>query len=372
MEAFGLFINILLGGVGFSNSLPLVLLQTFGSAFLTLRTLFAAMRRRSPLVKVVASLIPMVLAGTYIIAASIVFGAFFSSAWSSYDLLQLVEGTLNRDFVYELLGWVLAFFLLAAVFTLVYRLGPADFLLNFALELAAAVALLVLYGGLLFEDFPFTIVHLCYLNVELVRLPIYGLFAVIFKVFVLAVSLVIGGLLYEKPYVIPDEGEFWDRQSFWERQAQRYLTRDYLALGVSLLAFGLSVTALFGWIFWDEYGGWPDWVQLSGDEVFGTIALLFFMLLVIGYCLVGILLIWRRLLPGRARCCRRLAEIAREQSPAEECLVWELFYQEIVLPQMTRPEQNSWQLGPTRTVSEHFVIEKKGLSTKLSWRGGSL
>jgi len=69
MQAFNLFIAILLGGVGYANSLFLVLAQTFASAYFVLRTLFTAMQRRSMLVKVMACMIPMVLGGTYIIIA---------------------------------------------------------------------------------------------------------------------------------------------------------------------------------------------------------------------------------------------------------------------------------------------------------------
>ena len=121
MQAFNLFNSIMLGGVGYSNSLPLVLAQTYAAAFLVIRTMFNAMRNRSLLVKTMAILIPMVLGGTYIIASSIVFGAFWSDAWSSYELVRLVAQTLTQDFIYELLAWLAAFALLTVVYSLLYR-----------------------------------------------------------------------------------------------------------------------------------------------------------------------------------------------------------------------------------------------------------
>ena len=181
MQAFNLFIAILLGGVGYANSLFLVLAQTFASAYFVLRTLFTAMQRRSMLVKVMACMIPMVLGGTYIIIASICFGAFFSNHWSAPELLHLVESTLSYDFVYETLLWVGLFALLTLVYSLLYRPKFTEWLLTFGLEIIAALALLVLYGGLLIDNFPFTILHLYLASSFWVKFPIYGLFMLIFK-----------------------------------------------------------------------------------------------------------------------------------------------------------------------------------------------
>ena len=144
MQAFNLFNSITLGGVGYSNSLPLVLAQTYASCFLVIRTMFNAMRNRSLLVKTMAILIPMVLGGTYIIASSIVFGAFWSDAWSSYELVRLVAQTLTQDFIYELLAWLAAFALLTVVYSLLYRTRLWEWLLTFSLEIFTALALMVL------------------------------------------------------------------------------------------------------------------------------------------------------------------------------------------------------------------------------------
>lgn len=366
MQAFNLFITILLGGVGYANSLFLVLAQTFASAYFVLRTLFTAMRRRSVLVKVMASLIPMVLGGTYIIIASIIFGAFFSGYWSAPEMLHLVENTLSYDFVCETLVWVALFALLTLVYSLLYRPKLSEWLLTFGLEIIAALALLVLYGGLLIDGFPFTILHLCLASTFWVKFPIYGLFMLIFKNFVLLCAILIGALLHERQRPLPTPDDYPNRQTFFEKQAQRYLTTDYLALGVSLLLFGLGTTCFFSWIFWDEYGGWPDFSQLSGDELSGTIFLLLFILVVIGYCLVGLLLIGRRLLPHTSRPYRQLAAIAQAQD--DSTAVLEIFYQEIVMPSLQRPENNSWKLGSNTFISEHFIVEKKGLKVQVKWR----
>ncbi len=366
MQAFNLFIAILLGGVGYANSLFLVLAQTFASAFFVLRTLFGAMRRRSLLLKVMASLIPMVIGGTYIIAASIVFGAFFSSYWSATEMLHLVESTLSYDFVYETLGWVGLFALLTLAYSLLYRPRLSEWLLTFGLEIITALALLVLYGGLLIDNFPFTILHLCLASTFWVKFPIYGLFMIIFKNFVLFCGLLIGTLLYERRRPLPNPDDYLDKQSFYEKQAQQYLTTDYLALGVCLFIFGFSVAGFFGWIIWDEYGGWPDLSKLSGDELTGVVFLLLIILVVIGYCLVGLLLIMRRLLPQTSRPYRQLTAIAQAQP--DPAAIIELFYQEIVLPCQQQPERASWQLGRNVQSSLHFVVERKGIKVTVKWR----
>ena len=370
MQAFNLFIAILLGGVGYANSLFLVLAQTFASAYFVLRTLFTAMQRRSMLVKVMACMIPMVLGGTYIIIASICFGAFFSNHWSAPELLHLVESTLSYDFVYETLLWVGLFALLTLVYSLLYRPKFTEWLLTFGLEIIAALALLVLYGGLLIDNFPFTILHLYLASSFWIKFPIYGLYVVIFKNFVLLCGIFIGLLLYERHQPLPNPEDYLDKQTFYEKQAQRYLTTDYLALGASLFVFGLSVTCFFSWIIWDEYGGLPDFNKLNGDELSGAIFMLLFILVVIGYCLVGLLLILRRIFPQTSRPYRQLAAISQTQP--EPAAVLEMFYQEIVLPSWQRPANNSWNLGSNTFISEHFIVERKGFNVKVKWRSPNI
>lgn len=370
MQAFNLFIAILLGGVGYSSSLFLVLAQTYASAFFVLRTLFTAMRRRSILVKVMACMIPMVLGGTYIIIASIIFGAFFSSYWSAPEMLHLVESTLSYDFVYETIGWIGLFVLLTLAYSLLYRPKISEWLLTFGLEIIAALALLILYGGLLIEDFPFTILHLCLASTFWVKFPIYGLFMIIFKNFVLLCGLLIGTLLYERRRPLPNPDDYWDKQTFFEKQAQQYLTTDYLALGICLFVFGLSVLCFFGWIIWDEYGGLPDLSKLSGDELSGAVFMLLFMLVVIGYCLVGLLLIVRRLLPQTSRPYRQLAAIAQAQPDTNA--VMEMFYREIVQPCQQQPERARWHLGRNVQNSPHFIVERKGLKVTVQWKSPNI
>ena len=367
MQAFNLFIAILLGGVGYANSLFLVLAQTYASAFFVLRTMFTAMRRRSMLVKVMAVLIPMVIGGTYIIAASITFGAFFSDAWSSIDLLELLGSTINHDFIYETLGWVGLFFLLTIIYSLLYRLKLSECLLTFGLEVVAAIALLVLYGGLLIPNFPFTIIDLAYANIFLVKFPIYGIFMIIFKNFVLLCSLLIGTLLYERQKPLPNPNDYLDKQSFFEKQAQLYLTTDYMALGVATFTFGLAATIFFGWIFWQEYDGWPDFSKLPAQKVQGLFFLLIVVLLTVTYCLIGMLLIFRRFFPHTSRPYRHLLAICQAQADPDATM--ELFYQEVVLPQLQNPETKSWKLGRDIKNSAHFQVEKRGLGVKVKWRG---
>ena len=367
MQAFNLFINILLGGVGYSNSLLLVLAQTYASAFLVIRTMFNAMRNRSLLVKTMAILIPMVLGGTYLIASSIVFGAFFGDAWASYELVRLVAQTLTQDFIYELLAWLAAFAALTIVYSLLYRTRLWEWLLTFGLEIFTALALLALYGGLLLDGFPFTIVDLCQVNIFLVKFPIYGIFMIIFKDFVLLTSIIIG-LLLREPKVSPDFPEdYREQQVFYEKQAQRYLTRDYLALGVSLFLFGCLASAMFIWIMWGEFAGGAFPAELNSDEVVGAVFIIFITLVTICYALVGLLLIFRRLFPQTARIYRRLLALTPQCGDETELL--RLFYKEIIngFPSGSNPKQSLFAKKNIMS-TEHFIFEQQGMKSTIKWR----
>ena len=54
------------------------------------------------------------------------------------------------------------------VYSLLYRTRLWEWLLTFSLEIFTALALMVLYGGLLLDGFPFTIVDLCQIDIFLV------------------------------------------------------------------------------------------------------------------------------------------------------------------------------------------------------------
>lgn len=367
MQAFNLFVSIMLGGVGYSNSLLLVLAQTYASGFLVVRTMFNAMRSRSLAVKTLAILIPMVIGGTYLIASSIIFGAFFGDAWTSYELVRLVAQTLTRDFIYELLAWLGAFAVLTIIYSLLYRTRLWEWLLTFSLEIFAALALLVMYGGLLLDGFPFTIVDLCQINIFLVKLTIYGIFMIIFKDFVLLTSIIIG-LLLREPKVSSDFPEnYSDQQLFYEKQAKHYLTRDYMAIGVSLFLFGCLATAMFGWIMLDEFSGKPFPPELNSDEYIGLFFIIVITLVTICYALIGLLMIFRRLFPQTARIYRRLLALTPQCGDQTELL--RLFYKEIIIgfPSGENPKQ-SFLAKKNILSSEHFIMEKKGLKTTIKWR----
>ncbi len=367
MQAFNLFNSIMLGGVGYSNSLPLVLAQTYASCFLVIRTMFNAMRNRSLLVKTMAILIPMVLGGTYIIASSIVFGAFWSDAWSSYELVRLVAQTLTQDFIYELLAWLAAFALLTVVYSLLYRTRLWEWLLTFSLEIFTALALMVLYGGLLLDGFPFTIVDLCQIDIFLVKFPIYGIFMIIFKDFVLLTSIVIGLLLREPKNNQEFPEDYREQQFFYEKQAQHYLTRDYLALGVSLFLFGCLTTALFVWILWGEFTKDTVPSELDSNEIIGLVFAIIITLVTICYALVGLLLIFRRIFPQTARLYRKLLALTPQCGDQTELL--RLFYKEIIngFPSGINTKQSLF--AKKNIIStEHFIFEKQGMKSTIKWR----
>lgn len=352
MEILQLFKYITLCGVGYAGlSTAVVLAQTFLSGAMEVKFLFAAMKERSLMVKTVAAMIPMVLAATYIIASSIGFAAFLAGAWEEYNYWLLAELTLNPACMTQMLICVGAFVILTVLYTLRYPMKPLQWLITFGVETAAAAALLVLYGGLFWRVVPFTVIDLCLWDVTALRWPIYGLFTVVFKDFVLIVSLVLGALLRERgPRKDLGGEDAWDWRLRYERQVQRYLTRDYLALGVSLLVFGLATGTFFTVMLMRE-----GLRSFTGSEIGGLIFLIGFILLTyLGFGGVGALLIYRRLRPGTAKIYRQLLSLG------EESTVLRLFYDEMVTG---KPRVQKLQFNVTRATSEHFQFTRAGMKT---------
>lgn len=355
MEIYQLFQYIILCGVGYAGlSTVLVLAQSCLSGAMEVKFLFAAMKERSLMVKTAAVLIPMVLAATYILASTIGFAAFLAGAWEEYNYLLLATLTLNPPCISQMMICVGLFVGLTILYTIRYPMKPLAWLATFGVETLAAVTLLVLYGGLFLPSFPFTVLDLCIWDVSALRWPIYGLFTIVFKDFVLLVSLVLGTLLRERrPRADLGAEDAWDWRVRYERQVQRYLTRDYLALGVSLLAFGLATGTFFlAVVLWEGSG------SLSSREIGGLVFLIGFILLTyFGFGGVGALLIYRRLRPETAKIYRQLLSLGEENT------VLRLFYQEIV---DGTPRTEKLGFNVSRITSEHFQLSKAGLKTTVS------
>lgn len=352
MQILTLFEYIVLCGVGYGGlSTFLVLGQTFLSSAMEVRFLFAAMKKRSVIVKVMSSMIPMVLALTYLIITSIAFTPFLAGAWDEYNYGLLADLTLNVPCVLEMMAAVGVFLLLTVLYSKFYSMKPLEWLITFGVEAVAAISLLVLYGGLFLRSFPFTIFDLCRWDVTLVRWPVYGLFTIVFKDFVLAVSLFLGALLRERrPRREPDMDDVRAWQLRYEIQVQRYLTQDYLAVGVGLLSFGLAAGSFFSVILAGEDLSAPDGEEIAGMVIMiGLIALMF-----LGFCGVGLLLIYRRLRPATAKIYRQLLSLGDHDT------VLRLFYQEMIAE---TPVVRKVQFNSTVTTTRHFKVTRWGMRT---------
>lgn len=352
MQILKLFEYIILCGVGYSGlSVLLVLGQTFLSSAVEVRFLFSAMKNRSVMVKVIVSMIPMVLAVTYLIITAITFTPFLAGAWDEYNYILLADLTLNAPCILEMLAAVGVFLLLTVLYSIVYPMRPLEWLVTFGVESIAAVALIVLYGGLFLRSSPFTIFSLCRLDPGLIRWPIYGLFTIVFKDFLLAVSLLLGALLRERrPRKSPDEDDVWTWRQRYALQAQRYLTRDYQATGAGLLVFGLTAGSFFTAVLVRE-----DKSALSGDEIAGASIMVGLIgLMFIGFCGVGLLLIYRGLRPETAKIYRQLLSLGDHDT------VLRLFCQEMI---EETPVVRKVQFNHTVTTSRHFRVTRWGMKT---------
>ena len=248
---------------------------------------------------------------------------------------------------------ILLYPLLALLYCRLVPMKPLRALATFGVEGAAALFLLVLYGGLFFSSFPVTILTA---GPGAVKWAVYALFIVTFKDFVLAASLILGLLLRLPGPREPEEAVYGDRQAYYRRQVQRYLVQDNLTIGVSLLLFGPGTSLFLFFLTRKELQG-----PIPLEDVPGMLLLVGFLSVVLfGFGGLGALLIYRRLRPQTAPAYRKLLTMG-EITEMEE-----LFYREIVAgsPSRRKVGFNQWVLR-----SPHFCLLQSGVRTKLSWVG---
>lgn len=122
----------------------------------------------------------------------------------------------------------------------------------------AALSLLTLYGGLLVKGFPYTVLDLSRREIYLVRWPVYGYFTVLFKCFVLIMSLLLGFALRErKDRSLNEEEKYTDRHKYNEKKVLKYLTKNDTVTGIGLLLFCAASLAFFTYMFLSDTS--TDW-----------------------------------------------------------------------------------------------------------------
>lgn len=351
---YQMFDIIAQSAVGNVGNVSLILLQLYISVYVEIKLLFASMKNRSGLVQFSVTMLPLVLIATYCLAAGIIFSAFLEKGPDLDRMTELVNLTLSRQCIREMLLTVAIFFVLMLVYSIAYRLKPLQLLMTFGMELLAALALLALYGGLLVQDFPFTILDLCDRDLLLARWPIYGYFTLLFKCCVLAVSLVLGALLRErKEKPVTDEEFYQDRSRLYERKTLRFLTKDTGLIGAGYLTFSIAAQLFFVWGMVNE-GSWA----LTNAVTILLVTALFMSPAVIGaYCL------YRALRPQTSVPYRQLLAMGDRDT------VLRLFCNEVV--DGPRLKHNLWKNMDTLQTA-HFLFSRQGIKIRVQWCGAPL
>lgn len=350
---YQMFDIIAQSGVGNLGNPSLILSQIFLSMFFEVKFLFSAMKKRHPLVQFSISMIPLVLLATYSLGCGLIFSAFLGKGPTLHEMTALVNVTLSTQCVTEMLVAAAAFFALMLLYSIVYKLNPLQWLMTFGIETLAALALLLLYGGLLVPDFPFTIINLCEQNIYLARWPIYGYYTLLFKCFVLVTSLFLGFVLRErKERPTSEEEKYGDIRGYYERKTLKYLTKNHVMIGCSFLLFSAAAETFFlRHIILEASAGW------SIDTIF-TVVLT--SALFLAPAALGGFLLFRALFPRTSVAYRQLLAMGNQDT------VLRLFCEEIV--DGPAPEAN-WGSSNAQIQTAHFLFRQQGIKPRVEWRG---
>lgn len=348
---YQIFDLIAQSGVGNLGSTGLIMLQLYLSLFLEIRFLFSAMKKKPLLVQISISMIPMVLIATYSIGCGIIFSAFLGNGPDINEMAELIGITLTDRSIKQMLIAAAVFFVLMLIYSKVYKLKAIEWLMTFGIETFAALSLLTLYGGLLVKDFPYTVLDLSRRDIYLVRWPVYGYFTVLFKCFVLIMSLLLGFALRErKDRSLNEEEKYTDRHKYNEKKVLKYLTKNDTVTGIGLLLFCAASLAFFTYMFLSD---------TSTDWNFQAL----FPLLLIGSLFVmlgafGAVSLYRGLRPQTSMAYRQLLAMGDKNT------VLELFCEEIV--DGGPPQANLWT-GKAEIRTTHFLLHQQGIRTWVEW-----
>lgn len=353
---YQMFDIIAQSGVGNLGNISLIYLQLLVSMFFECKFLFSSMKKRQPLVQFSVAMIPLILISTYLIAGGIFFSAFLGKVPSVSEMTQLINVTLTKRCISDMLIAAGAFFVLMLLYSILYRLNSLQWLMTFGIEMLSALSLVTLYGGLRIENFPYTILDLCEKNIYLARWPIYGYFTVLFKCFVLVMCLLLGFFLRErKERQELEEERYHDRRGYYERKTLRFLTKDDALIGGAFLVFGVAAEVFF-------------WYVLRRDTATvwdaGTIAtMVIFAAFFAVPGVIGVYLIYRALRPRTCVAYRQLLTMG------DRDMVLRLFCEEVVNGKA--PEINLWK-STEKIQTAHFLYWQQGIKPRVQWRGEEL
>lgn len=351
---YQMFDIIAQSGVGNLGNASLILLQMMVSLFFEVKFLFSCMKKRPPLVKISVAMIPLILIATYSIACGIFFSAFLGKGPTPQEMTALIDITLTKRSVLEMLLVSAAVLVLMLIYSIAYRLSPLQWLVTFGIEILAVLSLLILYGGLLIPNFPFTILELCDKDIYLARWPIYGYFTIMFKGVVLVMCLFLGFLMRdrkEKPE--PEEEIYHDPQGYYERKTLRFLTKNNALIGVAFLLFSVAAEIFFLSRLIEE-GLW----SLEGMFTIAFSAILF-----AAPGAIGIALLYRALFPKTCVAYRQLLAMGEKDA------VLRLFCEEIV---NGKAPDTSLLASKEKIQTAHFLYWQQGVKPRVQWRGERL
>lgn len=349
---YQLFDMIAQSGVGNLGNSGLIMSQLMISLFVEVKFLFSVMKKRPPLVQFSVAMIPLILIATYSIGCGIIFSAFLGKGPTVGEMKEIVNVTLSGRCVLEMLIVAAVFFVLMLIYSFAYKLTPLQWLMTFGVEMVAALSLLILYGGLLMPNFPFTMLDLCSIDVYHARWPIYGYSTLLFKCCVLVMCLVWGFFLRErKEKPEQDEAIYGDRQAYYERKALRYLTKNDALIGTAFLLFSVAAEVFF------YFALRRDTATVWNISTIST--MIFSAALFAAPGVIGVCLLYRALRPRTCVAYRQLLAMGDKNT------VLRLFCEEIV--DGSAPDTNLWA-SKDKIQTAHFFYWQQGVKPRVQWK----
>lgn len=348
-----MFDMIAQSGVGNLGNAGLIMLQLMISLFFEMKFLFSVIKKKPPMVQYSVAMIPLILIATYSIGCGIIFSAFLGKGPTAGEMEEIVTVTLSIQCVLEMLIVAAMFFVLMLIYSIAYKLNLTQWLMTFGIELLGALSLLILYGGLLIPNFPFTILNLCNIDIYHARWPIYGYFTIMFKCCVLVMCLVLGFFLREreeKPG--SDEEKYNDRQGYFERKTLRFLTKDNILIGGAFLLFSVAAEVFF------LYALQRDTATVW--DVSSIFTMIFSVALFAMPGAMGICFLYRTLRPRTNVAYRQLLAMGDKDT------VLRLFCEEIVDSKAPAANLLTTKI-PIQTV--HFIFWQQSIRSRVEWRG---
>ncbi|MFI3116269.1 MAG: hypothetical protein R3Y12_09045 [Clostridia bacterium] len=319
-----------------SISMIFVIVQMISSSVTGVTFFYKTVKNKSEMLTLLACLVPCVFIVTYAIVAPLIFGSFVGGGISENAVVLILASTMTVEFFVELAILMILFTFLVIFYKKIYTLSKIQFVVSYLFEFITGFALLALYSAWHITQNP-------YIFADLLVTPftylIYGYFAIIYKVLLLAIGLITALIFRDKKQTTTENVNTYDVVDLQEA-CLKYLSYRKILTSISfIITFFLLFSCIMVAFLYDYGFSYESFIR-SCKEIG------FLMPFFAWFLVVGILGLFFAIFPKLTPAYRKL----------EKNDLFRQFYEEFV-------KDNLEQKMHTETKS--FILQTIGLIPRL-------